>query len=102
MYRPDIRETPAAHHGQLIAHAEEFGQVGTDHQDGSALFGAARYDLINLCLAAYIYASCRLVQQENVCVLMKQASEGDLLLVATRKRRDGLADAVSFNPNPFD
>jgi len=56
--------SPFAHHGDAIAHAEQFGQIAADHEDGLTACGEFVDQLINLGFGSDIDAAGRLVEKE--------------------------------------
>ena len=84
-------EAAAAHHGHAVAHPEQLRQVGAHHQHRLARGRRARDRLVDLRLARDVDAAGRLVEQQHVGLLVDDAREGDLLLVAARERAHRLA-----------
>ena len=92
--RAHRRQPAAAHHREPVAEAEQLRQVGADHQHRLAAASAASaMAVVDLRLAADVDAARRLVEQQDVGVLVQQPPERDLLLVAARQRPHGLVRA---------
>ena len=72
----------AAHDANGITDPQQFGQVGTDKNDGLTLQGQLVYQLVDLRLAPDVNAAGRFIQKENISLMMQETANGDLLLVA--------------------
>ena len=68
--RADGDEFAAAHHADGIAHAEEFGQIGTDQHDGFAGLRLLEHLPVEDGLGADINAARGFVEQEHGGVLV--------------------------------
>ena len=93
-----------------VAEAEQLGQIAADHQHGPAGVrvpsprpDASRVEQrVDLRLAADVDAARRLVEQQDVDVVVQQARERDLLLVAARQLADRLPRARAADRQPLD
>ncbi len=85
----------AAHDGDAVAHAEELGQVARHEQHRLAGERQAIDEAVDLRLAADVDAARGLVEEEDVDVVVEQAGERDLLLVAAGEIADALAFALA-------
>ncbi len=70
------------HHQHAVAHAEDFGQLARDHQDGHAFAGEPGHQCVDLGLGANIDAARRLVHDEDARRGFEPLTQHDLLLVA--------------------
>src|SRR5690606_40757927 len=75
-------DVSGAHRVDAVAHAEQLGQFGRDHQDAFALIDQFVDQLIDLVLGADVDASGRLVEDEQFRPGEDPLAENDLLLVA--------------------
>ena len=91
-------EPAARHHGDAIAEREELGEIAADDEDGFCAAEAARYrrfgfeagspdtklveQLVDLRFAGDVDAAGRLIEDEDINVVVKQPRESDLLLIA--------------------
>src|SRR6267378_1721214 len=94
--------TPAVHHDDPIGEAEELGHLGRDHEDGEAVLGPLRHELVDLVLRADVHASSGLVEQEHPGTGLDPLRQGDLLLVPAREHGDLLTDAGRPDPERTD
>ena len=101
----------AAHDRDAIAEAEQLGQVAADQtgpRSAVASIGlrrrrpARRSSAVDLRLAADVDAARRLVEQQDVDVVMQQPRERDLLLVAAGELADRLRGPRALDPQPLD
>ena len=79
---------PAAHHGDAVAHAEDLGHLGGDHQDRHALRRPARRSA--RWISALAPTSTPWVGSSRISTAgsgREPAAQGDLLLVAAGERR---------------
>ena len=76
---------PARHHGDPVADPEQLGEIRADDQDRLALRGQLAEQAIDLGLGADVDAAGRLVEQQDVGLLVQQPRQGHLLLVAARE-----------------
>src|SRR5438067_1401711 len=72
---------PAAHHADSIANAQQLGQIRTNKEDSLAGGGQLSHQPVNLRLASNVDATRWLVQQQDFRFVMKQSSQGELLLI---------------------
>src|SRR5262245_26655166 len=102
--RTRLTEMSPRHDRNAIAQREKFGKVGTDNENG---FARPPYQLVeqfvDLRLASDIDPACGLVEHQHIDVVVQQARERDLLLVATGEsrhflRRTSGADAEAIDP----
>src|SRR5207248_3358068 len=94
------------HDSDAVADAQEFGEVAGDDDDGArgAGFppprpppgGEGVDDLVDGGFGADVDAAGGLIEQEDVDIVVKQAGDGDFLLVAAGEVADGLADGATF------
>ena len=84
-------EPAAAHDRDAVADAEQLGQVARHQRTAfAALAGDELVDeRVDLRLAADVDAAGRLVEEEHVDVVVQEARERDLLLVAAGELADG-------------
>src|SRR4051812_45052384 len=92
----------APHDRDAIADAEELGQVARDQEDGLPAHDELVNHRVDLRLAAYVNASRRLVEQEHVDVVMKEARQRDLLLIAAGELTNGLHPALAAYADALD
>ena len=71
-----------AHDGDAVAHAEDFGEVGGNHQHCHALSGETANEFVDFGFCADVHTLSRLVQYENFGVGCEPARESDFLLIA--------------------
>ncbi len=74
--------TAAAHDGDAVADAEQLGEIRADHEDRLPLPRQPHDLRVDVALAADVDAARRLVEQEDVGIVMEEPSHGDLLLIA--------------------
>src|SRR5437763_13032873 len=93
---------PATHHRQPVAHPEQFRQIRAHQQHRLALCGTARDRLVDLRPAADVDAARRLVEQQDLRVLMQQPADRHLLLIpagqGAHRLRRSRADAQGLDP----
>ena len=65
-----------------VAHAEDLGQFGTDHQHGLAVIGKLMDELVDFKLCAHVDAACGFVKNHHVGIALEPLGKHDLLLVA--------------------
>ena len=59
-------DAPVAHDEHAVAHAQQLGQLGRDHQDALALRGEPVHELVDLDLRGHVDAARGLVHDEDV------------------------------------
>ena len=75
----------AVHHGDPVAHAEDLGQLGRDHQDRQPAAGQLAHEPVDLGLGADIHTLGRLVQDQDLRA--KRPASGRVRLSAGCRRR---------------
>src|SRR5688500_7922407 len=88
--RPSGREPASSHHGEPVAQAEQLGEIRADDENGAASGGLARNGVVHVGLAADVDAARRLVEQQDVRLLVEEPADRDLLLIAAGERAHGL------------
>src|ERR1700730_2421198 len=83
-----VLRTPTAHDGQAVTNAKKLRQIRADHQDSFAGACQPGNYLVDLGLAANIYAASRFVEQEYLASLMQEPGHGYLLLVSSGEPLD--------------
>src|SRR4051812_42819563 len=83
--RTHSSDSPAAHHSNGIANAEEFGKIRADEDNRFAVGGEFADELVDLGFAGDVDAARRFVEEKNIGFVMKQTANGDFLLVAAGK-----------------
>src|SRR2546426_11257044 len=73
------------HHHDAVAHAEDLGQLGRDHDDGLAAPRQVDHQPVDLGFRAHVDAARRLVEDQDLRLGQQPAGEQDLLLVPTRE-----------------
>src|SRR5437867_2846179 len=63
--RQYFHDGPSAHDRDAIAHPQNFGQVGRDHQDGHSLSGQIADEPVDLRLGPYVDALGGLVENQH-------------------------------------
>src|SRR5262245_56623881 len=111
------RTEPAArHHRDAIADAEQYREIPADQQHGlraepdrvlDALYGVSNgHQLVDqpvdLRLAADVDAARRLIQNEDIDVVVQQARERDFLLISARQIRYRLPRPRTANRQTID
>ena len=77
-----VLDAPAAHHENAIAHPEQFGQLGGNHDDAGAGFRQAVHQVVDLDLGANVDAARGFVEDEDARIAGKPLAEHDFLLIA--------------------
>src|SRR6185503_5328618 len=98
----NIRENTPMHHANRIANAEQFRNIGTHKKNGTAFRGEIEDPLIDLRFAADVDSARGLIEQQDARIVMKQSSDRDLLLIATRKLVHRLRRIVRANAEALD
>src|SRR5687768_11220324 len=80
--RPGGPELAAHHHRDAITHANQLREVARDEEHGLAPRGKLVDQTIDVGAAADVDTARRLVEQQDVDVLLEQASERYFLLIA--------------------
>ena len=75
----------AVHDGDPVAHAENLGQLGRDHQDRQPASGQLAHEPVDLGLGSDVDPLGRLVENEQRRLRRQPASQRHLLLVAARE-----------------
>ena len=70
-------------HDDAIAHAQELGQLGRDHDDSRPLPGELAHADVNLGFGAHVDTARRFVQDDQPRLGRQPLGQHDLLLVAT-------------------
>lgn len=96
-------DAAAAHDGDGVADAEEFGEVGADEDDGFAGGGEFADEFVDLGFGGDVDAAGGFVEEKDLGVAVEEAADGDFLLVAAGEFGDGLervagADAEAIDP----
>src|SRR5258706_1575055 len=99
--RPRRREPAACHHCDGVADLEQLRQIRADHHDPLSLGGQPADLAVDVALAADINTTRRLVEEQDVGILMHQPRERDLLLVAAGEPSDDDARSRRFDPQPL-
>src|SRR5262249_22818875 len=86
--RPHAAEVSAGHDGQAITNPQKLRQIAADKDQRLALPGQFADEAIDLGLAADIDAPRRLIQEQDVGLLVQQAGQGDFLLIAAAQLGD--------------
>ena len=89
--------------GDPVADAEELGEVGADEEDGLAPGGQLADPFVDLGFADDVDAARRLVQEEDLGLLVEEPGQGHLLLVPSREIDDLLVRAPGLDlhfPDP--
>src|SRR6266513_3542577 len=73
--RANGRQHAAAHHADGVAHAQQFGQIRADEDDGFALRRQFVEQFVDLHLAADVDAPRRFVEQKYFGIVMQQSPE---------------------------
>ena len=99
----DFDNVAAAHDGDGVADAEEFGEVRADKDDRFAIGGEFADEFVDLGFAGDVDAAGWFVEEEDFGLAMEEAADGDFLLVAAGEFADGLqraagADAEAVHP----
>ncbi len=92
----------AVHDGDPVAHAEDLGQLGRDHQDRQALGGQLAHQSVDLGLGADVDALRRLVEDQQARARGQPPRQRDLLLVAAREVADRGVEVGRLDPQPAD
>lgn len=95
-------DAAAAHDGDGVANAEEFGEVGADENDGFAGGGEFADEFVDLGLGGNVDAAGGFIEEQNFRLRMEQATDGNFLLVAAGKFADGLKGITSANAKAID
>ena len=83
-------EAALAHDEDAVAHAEDLGELGGDHDDGDPLLGELGDQGVDLGLGADVDAAGGFVEDENLRLGGEPAGDDDLLLVAAGEGADAL------------
>ena len=70
------------HDHDPVGHAENFGQIRGNHDDGLSLARKLGNEMVNFLLGADVNAACRLVENQNVHIARQPLRQNHLLLVA--------------------
>src|SRR5918993_3738526 len=89
--REDPGDPALAHHHDAVAHAQDLGQLGRDHDHGLALANEVVEEPVDLALGPDVDASCGLVEDQDVGVREQPLAHHDLLLVAAGQVAGALA-----------
>src|SRR5208283_3487858 len=93
---------PGAHDADAVAHRQELGHVGGDHDHALAAAGELDHKLVDIFFRAYVHSLGGLVEDVQVGVLDHPARDHRFLLVAARERLDGLLLARDRDMEPVD
>src|ERR1051326_5980147 len=96
------RKPPATHHSNAVTEAEQFRQIRTNNENGFAYLSASRDHFVNLGAAGDIYAARRFIEEQHVCILIQQARNRHLLLIAAGECAHGLLGGLRFDAEPRD
>ena len=78
-----LASNPAfAHDHHPVAHAQDFGQLGRNHDNRLALLRQVVEQVVNLAFRAHIDAAGRLVEDQDVGIGGQPLADDHLLLVA--------------------
>ncbi len=82
----DLRHDPALPHDvDPIAHADDLGKLGRDHQNGGPFLDEFVHEGVDLGLGPHIDAARRLVEDEDLGLGAQPLGQDHLLLVAPRE-----------------
>ncbi len=90
-----------AHDDDAVAHAEDFGQFGRDHDDREALGDQFGHEVVHGGLGADVDALGRLVEDDHLGLGRQPFGDHHLLLVAARQRADVLAQRGGAQVEPL-
>ena len=71
-----------SHHDNSVAQADQFDQLGRDHNHTTPLFGELMDQEIDITLRADIHPTSRLVQHHHARIGMQHLGQCQLLLIA--------------------
>ena len=83
--RKDPRQGPVMHDPDAVAHPQDLGELGADHQDGHALVGEIDHQAMDLGLGPHVHALRGLVEDQHRGPRREPSSQSDLLLIAARQ-----------------
>ena len=84
----DARNRSAVHHDDPVAHAQDFRQLGRNHQDGHAAAGQLAHQAMDFGFGADVDALRRLVENQQLGLGGQPAGDRHFLLVAAGKVAD--------------
>src|SRR5215469_17239231 len=93
----DSGERSVAHDGDSIAHAEDLGEFGRDHEDGDTTLGKIAHDPVAFAFRADVDALGRFVQDQDAGTGGEPPGDGYFLLISTGKRGGRRVNAVCFD-----
>src|SRR6185369_398885 len=91
-----------AHDIGAIAHGNDLGQLGTDHQHGRAVAHQLVEQREDLGLGPDVDAARGFIEQEQLRIGVEPLADHDLLLVAARQQADALHRAGCGDAQPLD
>jgi len=100
--RENAGDCAGVHHGDAVAHAEDFGHLGRDHDNRHAALGQIDHEAVDLGFGADIDALSGLVEDENGGRDVEPAGERDLLLIAAGERAGLGVDRRGFDLEAID
>jgi hypothetical protein len=96
------RRGRARHDDDAVAHAEDFGEFGGDHDDGQALLGEVAHEAVDFGFCADVDALGGFVEDQDFGFGGEPTGECDFLLVAAGESADGGLDGGGFGAHLFD
>src|SRR5882672_2957177 len=102
LHRQCARDAAFAHDDDSMAHPQDLGQVGRDHDDCLALSGQIVQQSIDFALRPHIDATSWLVEHEDFRFGRKPLADHDLLLSPSRQVSNCLLQVRSLDPKVLD
>jgi hypothetical protein len=99
------RENATMHHSDAIAGAKQFWEIRADKQNAARGFAAARKlvdQLVDESFGTDVDTARWLIEQEDLHVVMKQARDGDFLLIAAGEIQNALPRGMTLNRQTID
>jgi len=102
VHRERGHQLSAPHGGNAVAHAEQLGEVGGNHEDCASLSQDILHDPIDLRASAQIDALGWLVEDEDRGAGKKPSTDERFLLIAARETMDWFLFGAGANPELSD
>src|ERR1700722_1695088 len=100
--REHARDFARMHHGDAVAHSQDFRQLRRDHDNRHTTLGQADDEAVDFRLRSDVDSLCGLIEDKYGGLYGEPAGQRDLLLIAAGERASFGVDRMRFYAQALD